>query len=78
MSLPPPHCDLLPGRAKFVGAFAALTLGHRHVHLLGGEPEGCQLRRVAAPGARVVVENARWGCRLVKPEIPAFVGVVLS
>lgn len=36
---------------------SALTLGHRHIHMLGPE---YGLQRVAAPGAQLVAENARW------------------
>ena len=44
------------GRAKFAGAFSALSLGHRHIHFLGPEHG---LLKVAAPGAKLVAENAR-------------------
>ncbi|PNH02753.1 Dynein assembly factor 3, axonemal, partial [Tetrabaena socialis] len=48
---------LVTGRAKYAGAFSALSLGHRHVHMLAAEAGG--LARAAAPGARLAAENAR-------------------
>ncbi|KXZ43299.1 hypothetical protein GPECTOR_95g688 [Gonium pectorale] len=58
------------GRAKFAGAFSALTLGHRHAHLLG--PEG-GLLKAAAPGAAIVAENARHVLQLTREQADLFV-----
>ncbi len=54
---PDPAVSPAAGRAKFASCVTGLALGHRHIHMLGPEHG---LQRVAAPGAQLVAENARW------------------
>ncbi|KAG2424086.1 hypothetical protein HXX76_014762 [Chlamydomonas incerta] len=57
------------GRAKYAGAFCGLSLGHRHTHLL--EPQH-RLAAAAAPGARLVAENARHVLQLSSEQAALF------
>ncbi|GFR44767.1 hypothetical protein Agub_g6098 [Astrephomene gubernaculifera] len=60
---------VVTGRPKYAGCFAALSLGHRHMHLLAGE---AGLLRAAAPGALLIAENARHVLQLNKEQAAAF------
>nr|F5A894.1 RecName: Full=Dynein axonemal assembly factor 3 homolog; AltName: Full=Dynein assembly blocked protein 1; AltName: Full=Paralyzed flagella protein 22 [Chlamydomonas reinhardtii]AEC04845.1 axonemal dynein assembly protein PF22 [Chlamydomonas reinhardtii] len=59
----------LTGRAKYAGAFSGLSLGHRHTHML--EPQ-YKLAAAAAPGARLVAENARHVLQLSQEQAALF------
>jgi hypothetical protein len=57
------------GKAAFAQRFAAATVGHRHVHLLG--PAGT-LSAVLRPGAPLLVETAANMVQLSKEQVAAF------
>jgi hypothetical protein len=60
---------VLTGKAAFAGRFAAATVGHRHVHLLGAE---AGLADVLRPGAPVFVETAANMVQLNNEQVAAF------
>ena len=57
---------LLLGRSKYAGMMSAVTLGHRHVHLLDKEHG---LSRVAAPGAVLAAETAKYMLQLTSKQV---------
>lgn len=56
-------------RAKFAGAFAAATLGHRHMHLLGPE---YRLADAVTPGGLLLAESAKYVLQLKPEQADAF------
>ena len=57
---------LLLSRSKYAGMFSAITVGHRHVHLVDKEHE---LQKVAAPGAVLAVETAKYMLQLTSKQV---------
>ena len=57
---------LLLGRSKYGGMFPAITLGHRHVHLLEKQHA---LAGVAAPGALLAVETVKYMLQLTSKQV---------
>ena len=57
---------LLLSRSKYAGMMSAITLGHRHVHLLDKEHG---LSRVAAPGAVLAAETAKYILQLTTKQV---------
>ncbi|DBB17927.1 TPA: Dynein assembly factor 3, axonemal [Trebouxia sp. C0006] len=60
---------LLLSRSKYAGMFSAITVGHRHVHLVDKEHE---LQKVAAPGAVLAVETAKYMLQLTSKQVELF------
>ncbi|KAL0034805.1 hypothetical protein WJX77_007961 [Trebouxia sp. C0004] len=60
---------LLLSRSKYAGMFSAITVGHRHVHLVDKEHE---LQKVAAPGAVLAVETAKYMLQLTTKQVELF------
>ncbi|KAK9812777.1 hypothetical protein WJX72_003474 [[Myrmecia] bisecta] len=65
----------LTSRAKFAGAFEAITVGSRHIHLLDKERG---LAKVAAPGAVLAVENAKYMLQLNQDQVNRFEEMIVS
>jgi len=61
---------LLLSRSKYAGIFSAITVGHRHVHLIDKEHE---LQKVAAPGAVLAVETAKYMLQLTTKQVWAYI-----
>ena len=57
---------LLLSRSKYAGMFAAITVGHRHVHLIDKQHG---LAAVAAPGAVLAVETAKYMLQLTTKQV---------
>ncbi len=57
---------LLLSRSKYAGMFSAITVGHRHVHLVDQEHG---LAKVAAPGAVLAVETAKYMLQLSSKQV---------
>ncbi|DBA71332.1 TPA: Dynein assembly factor 3, axonemal [Trebouxia sp. C0005] len=64
---------LLLSRSKYAGMFSAITVGHRHVHLIDKEHE---LQKVAAPGAVLAVETAKYMLQLTTQQVELFAEAV--
>ena len=59
---------LLLSRSKYAGIFSAITVGHRHVHLVDREHG---LARVAAAGAVLAVETVKYMLQLTSKQVQA-------
>jgi hypothetical protein len=66
---------VLTGKATFAGRFAAATVGHRHVHMLGPE---MGLAGVMRPGAPVIAETAANMVQLSNEQVAAFEGKLVE
>jgi hypothetical protein len=66
---------VLTGKAAFSGRFAAATVGHRHVHMLGPE---MGLAEVMRSGAPVIVETAANMVQLSNEQVAAFEGKLVE
>lgn len=64
---------LLLSRSKYAGMFSAITVGHRHVHLVDREHG---LARVAAAGAVLAVETVKYMLQLTSKQVELFSGAI--
>lgn len=57
---------MLLGRSKYGGMFSAITIGQQHVHLIDKQHG---LASVAAPGAVLAVETAKYMLQLTSKQV---------
>ena len=57
---------LLLSRTKYAAMFSAITIGHRHVHLIDKEHA---MSKIAAPGAVLAVESVKYMLQLNSKQV---------